>query len=266
MARFFSGMPLRTLLIISLLTYFGVSANALTLALSDTERSHLQQLGTVKFCVDPDWSPFEVIDDTDQHVGIAADLLALVAERTGLPLRLLKTKSWTESLEASRTGRCQLISLLNQTPERDAWLIFTQPILTDDNILITREDHPFVVDLDSLQGQTMVLPKGTSIEERVRREFPQLKIIVTDSEAQALQMVSDRKASMTMRSLIVAAYTIKREGWFNLKIAGHEVRTPLAVIDASTQVLMLRLKADTDKLPLVQRIHRGAATRVAQKR
>jgi signal transduction histidine kinase len=200
----------------------------------------------------------------------------------------------------------------------------------------------------------------------VRREFPQLKIIVTDSEAEALQMVSDRKANMTMRSLIVAAYTIKREGWFNLKIAGqvpgygnqlrmgilkgdtvlrdildkgvasitpaerqqiidrhititattgidyglvkqllavltlvlltslywirklnlakriaeqtaeqqrqfiamlsHEVRTPLAVIDASTQVLMLRLKADTDKLPLVQRIHRGAATRVAQKR
>ena len=93
MARFFSGMPLRTLLIISLLTYFGVSANALTLALSDAERSHLQQLGTVNFCVDPNWSPFEVIDDTDQHVGIAADLLALVAERTGLPLRLLKTKS-----------------------------------------------------------------------------------------------------------------------------------------------------------------------------
>ena len=186
-----------------------------------------------------------------------------MAERTGLPLRLLKTKSWTESLEASRTGRCQLISLLNQTPEREAWLIFTQPILTDDNILITREDHPIVVDLDSLQGQTMVLPKGTSIEERVRREFPQLKIIVTDSEAQALQMVSDRKANMTMRSLIVAAYTIKREGWFNLKIAGHEVRTPLAAIDASTQVLMLRLKADTDKLPLVQRIHRGATTRVA---
>ncbi len=347
------------LLIIWLLSCFSVNAHAFTLALSDAERSHLQQLGSVNFCVDPDWSPFEVIDDAGQHVGIAADLLALVAERTGLQLRLVQTKNWTESLEASRAGRCQLISLLNQTPARDAWLIFTQPILTDDNILITREEHPFVVDLDSLQGQTMVLPKGTSIEERVRADFPQLKIIVTDSEAEALQMVSDRKANMTMRSLIVAAYTIRREGWFNLKIAGqvpgygnqlrigvgkgdtmlrdilnkgvasitpterqqiidrhisinittgidyglvkqlvavlalvllsslywirklnlakrmaeqtaeqqrqfiamlsHEVRTPLAVIDASTQVLMLRLKADPDKLPLVNRIHRGAA-------
>jgi hypothetical protein len=34
-------------------------------------------------------------------------------------------------------------------------------------------------------------------------------------------LVSARKVDMTMRSLIVAAYTIKHEGWFNLKIAGQ---------------------------------------------
>jgi signal transduction histidine kinase len=34
-------------------------------------------------------------------------------------------------------------------------------------------------------------------------------------------MVSERRADLTMRSLIVAAYTIKRQGWFNLKIAGQ---------------------------------------------
>jgi polar amino acid transport system substrate-binding protein len=205
----------------------------------------------------------------------------------------------------------------------------------------------------------MALPKGTSIEERVRRDFPNLKITMTDTEAQALQMVSDRKADMTMRSLIVSAHTIKREGWFNLKIAGqvpgyrnelrigvlkadtvlrgilnkgvasispaerqqivdrhititattgidyalvnqllvvivlilltslfwlrkinlakrlaeetadqqrqfiamlsHQVRTPLSVIDASLQVLMLRMTEDTDKLPQLKRIQRGAA-------
>jgi PAS domain S-box-containing protein len=193
----------------------------MALPLTAQEQAYLQKISPINFCVDPDWSPFEVIDDKGQHLGIGADLLALVAQRTGLSLRLFKTKDWPESLVASKTGRCQVMSLLNQTPARDAWLIFTQPILTDDNILITREEHPFVVDLSSLPDQIMVLPKGTSIEERVRHDFPNLKIIVTDTETQALQMVSDRKADMTMRSLIVAAYTIKREGWFNLKIAGQ---------------------------------------------
>jgi len=198
-----------------------VSVSALAVELTPAEQLHLQQLGTVNVCVDPDWAPFEVIDDAGNHVGIAADLLALVAGRTGVPMRLLKTRDWPESLDASRAGRCQVMSLLNQTPARDDWLIFTQPILTDDNVLITREEHPFVLDLASQHDQTMVLPKGTSIEERVRRDFPRLRLVVTDTEAQALQMVSDRTADMTMRSLIVAAYTIRREGWFNLKIAGQ---------------------------------------------
>lgn len=178
-------------------------------------------LGPVVYCVDPDWQPFEHIDTTGRHSGIAADLLALVAQRTGISLQLLRTKDWPASLQASKDGRCQLLSLLNETPTRSEWLIFTQPILTDENILITREEHPFVADLAGLQNPSMVLPKGTSMEERIRRDFPNIHIITTDTEAQALAMVSERKADLTMRSLIVAAYTIKREGWFNLKIAGQ---------------------------------------------
>ena len=224
-ARYLAPIARRVLLMLMQLSLsaFVVSAAEAgeAVEMTPSEQLYLQRLGTVHFCVDPDWAPFEVIDDAGQHAGIAADLLALVAERTGVPLRLLKTRDWPESLQASRAGRCQVMSLLNQTPARDDWLIFTQPILTDDNVLVAREEHSFVVDLASQEDQTMVLPKGSSIEERVRREFPRIKLILTDTEAQALQMVSDRTADMTMRSLIVAAYTIKREGWFNLKIAGQ---------------------------------------------
>lgn len=39
----------------------------------------------------------------------------------------------------------------------------------------------------------------------------------------------------------------------------HEVRTPLAVIDASTQVMMLHLKAHADALPLLNRIRHGVS-------
>lgn len=177
--------------------------------------------GVVTYCVDPDWPPFEQIDSQGQHVGIAADLLSLVAQRSGLHLQLLVTKDWDESLQASRDGRCSALSFLNQTPKRDAWLVFTDPVLLDENVLITREEHPFVSDLASLSSATMALPRGTSTEERMRRDYPNVSLILVDTEAQALDMVSSRKADMTMRSLIVAADTIKRQGWFNLKIAGQ---------------------------------------------
>lgn len=79
-----------------------------------------------------------------------------------------------------------MLSFLNQSPERDAWLIFTRPLFTDVNVLISREEHPFVVDLSAFAGSSLALPVGTSIEERVRRDYPALRIIHTDSEAQAL--------------------------------------------------------------------------------
>ena len=177
--------------------------------------------GEVTFCVDPDWPPFEQIDAQGQHVGIAADLLKLVAQRSGIKLRLVATRDWDESIAVSQAGRCQLMSFLNQSPKRDAWLIFTDPVLVDENVVITREEHPFVSNLAALSNETLVLPKGTSVEERLRRDFPSLKIVHVDSEAQAFKMVSERQADLTLRSLIVAADTIKRQGWFNLKIAGQ---------------------------------------------
>lgn len=191
------------------------------LPLTEAQRDYLRSNPEVSLCVDPDWQPFEIIDARGEHQGIAADLLRLVAERAGLRLRILPTADWEASLAASRAGRCQLLSFLNQTAERDAWLLFTEPLFNDVNVLISREEYPPVRDLAALVGARVALPSGTSIEERLRRQYPGLQIVHTQNEAQALSLVNQREAELTMRSLTVAAYTIKQEGWFNLKIAGQ---------------------------------------------
>lgn len=213
-------MPAKVFRLIGLLACLMWILPAATQQKLDGPATASQAHGVISYCVDPDWPPFEQIDSQGQHVGIAAELLSLVTQRSGVSLQLLVTKDWDESLQASRDGRCSVMSFLNQTSKRDAWLVFTDPVLVDENVLITREEHPFISDIASLSA-TMVLPKGTSIEERVRRDYPNIKLILVDTEAQAFDMVSSRKADMTMRSLIVAADTIKRQGWFNLKIAGQ---------------------------------------------
>ncbi|MCA1945231.1 MAG: transporter substrate-binding domain-containing protein [Desulfovibrio sp.] len=151
--------------------------------LSQAERDYLDRLGPVTLCVDPDWEPFERINEQGQHEGIAADLLLLVSRRLGVPLQ---------------------------------WLLFT-----DSNVFITREEHPFIADPAALAYETIVFPEGTSMEERIRREYPNLRVVTVASEQEAFALVSEKKVDMTIRSLIVAAYTIKKDGWFNLKIAGQ---------------------------------------------
>ena len=89
------------------------------ISFSRAEQDYLRRVRSVTMCVDPDWVPFERINDQGRHEGIAADLIRLVAQRVGLAIELLPVKNWEESLAASKAGRCQIMSFLNQTPARD---------------------------------------------------------------------------------------------------------------------------------------------------
>jgi len=207
-------------LLLSILTLF-TTCICYAVELSPGERKYIASAGTVRVCIDPDWYPFEKLDEKGEYVGIGADLFKLVAERTGLKYEIYRTSDWDVSLLASKEGKCDIVSFLNKTPQREEWLDFTEPHFTDVNVFITRNDHKFISDPSQLYNETIAFPKGTSMEERVRMNYPNLRVVVTDTEKEAFEMVEDREADMTMRSLIVAGYTIREAGYFNLKIAGQ---------------------------------------------
>jgi len=233
-----------------------IAAFGSNVVLTDLDKYYVEQYGNISLCVDPDWVPFESINEAGQHVGIAADLIKLISERTGIKFNLIPTKSWDSSIELSKEGKCQALSFLNETPKRKEWLSFSNPIFTDVNVFITREEHPFISDPGGLAGETLVLPRGTSMEELITAAYPNIKIVIVETEEEALKMVSERKASMALRSLIVAAYTIKKEGWFNLKIAGQ----------LPEYTNRLRIGVTKDKEKLLEIINKGIKSISAQER
>lgn len=189
--------------------------------LTEAERARLAELGPVLAGVDPDWYPYEQLNGQGEYVGIAADLIRLIGERTGVTFEILPTKSWGETLELSKAGKFHVLPFLNRTPAREEWLVFTDPYFVDPNVFVTRAEHGDIADPKKLRGETVVLPEGTSIEERLRQDYPNLRVLVAPSEEEALRMVEEGAADMTLRSRAMAAYTIRKQGWFNLKIAGE---------------------------------------------
>ena len=185
----------------------------------------------VRLCVDPDWEPYERLLPTGEYVGIAADLLAIVFERAGVKYTVVPTRDWDHTLESARKGNCDAIGFLNQTADRDKWMIFTDPYFTDPNVIITRTEHDYIANLAGLAGVSMALISGTSVIERVRRDFPDIRIIEVETEQDAFAAVESGRVDMTIRSLTVAAYTIRNEGWFNLKVSGEvpEYRNELRI-------------------------------------
>lgn len=189
--------------------------------LTPEERAYIESLGPITVAPDPDWVPYEHVDEHGHFTGIAADLLDLVQQRLGIEFTYVFPGDWGVILEESRAGNVLILPFLNQTPEREEWLVFTEPLLVDPSMFVTREEHPFIVDATGLTNESIVFPVGTSLEERVRRDFPNLRVVHVERENEVFQAIANRAADMTLRPLTVAAYTIRKEGLFNLKIAGQ---------------------------------------------
>jgi ABC-type amino acid transport substrate-binding protein len=188
--------------------------------LNENEISYLKEKKTITMCVDPDWEPFEKINKDGFHEGISADIIKLISDKLQIKIELIATKTWDESIEFSKNKKCDILSFLNETPKRKEWLIFTEPIFKDPNVLVGRSEKSYIEDISKVNF-SIALPRETAMSERFIKDFPNLTIIPTNTEDEAFKLVEEHKADLTLRSMIITAYTIKKNGLFNLKIIGE---------------------------------------------
>lgn len=188
--------------------------------LNEKELTYLSNKKIITMCVDPDWEPFEKINKDGLHEGIAADIIKLISIKLNIQIRLIHTKDWDESIAFSKERKCDIMSFLNETQKRKEWLTFTEPIFKDPNVLVGRSEKPYIEDISKV-NLSIALPKETAMAERFSKDFPNLTIIPTTTEDEAFKLVEEQKADLTLRSMIITAYTIKKNGIFNLKIIGE---------------------------------------------
>ncbi|MGD9623746.1 MAG: transporter substrate-binding domain-containing protein [Arcobacter sp.] len=188
------------------------------------EEKYLKNKKVITMCVDPDWEPFERLDNNNKHIGIAADLIRLISSKLGVEIEVIPTKNWDESIIFSKEKKCDILSFLNETPKRKEWLNFTKPIFEDPNVIVTRNEFETPKDLSFLENRTIAIPSNTAMYELFEKDFPNLKIVPVETEAEAFSLVENKKVDMTVRSLIIAAYTIKKENLFNLKIVAQPLK------------------------------------------
>ena len=84
---------------------------------TDKQKLYLQEKKEITMCVDPDWMPFESIHD-GKHIGIAADVFATFEKHLPVPVRLVETQSWQESIAKAEKRECDIFSLACSTVKK----------------------------------------------------------------------------------------------------------------------------------------------------
>lgn len=148
---------------------------------SSRQQDYLNQHGVLKVCVDPDWLPIEAIKE-GRHIGIASELVSLFAQRISSPIVLLETNSWSESMAALKSLRCDFIPVIKNTPTRQEYLSFTNSYINFPLALVaSKKSEPHYLKdvlhepLGTLKGGSYYEVLGTLYPDADLREFSSLK-------------------------------------------------------------------------------------------
>ncbi len=183
------------------------------------EKEFLTEKKKITMCVDPDWMPLEKIDN-GRHVGMSADYMAILEEKVGIPIELVQTENWTESIAVAKARKCDIFSLAMATPERLMYMDFTEPYLSIPLVLATRNDQRFIADISSVQDKRLGVVTGYAFGEILRNKYPEMQIVDVPSVSEGLKMVEQAKIYGFIGTLATVSDSIQKGFSDELKIVG----------------------------------------------
>ncbi len=187
--------------------------------LNPDEVLYLQNKKVVSFCSDPDWLPVEKIEGK-KHIGISADLLMEISKKLNLRLKLVPTTSWEESLNFVQTKKCDFLSSVIQTTQREKILNFSSSYLKMPLVITTRSDTFFVHSLKNLKDKKIGVIKNSAYADILRRDNPDVEIAFVSNSYEGLKAVDSGNIYAYVDTLEATSEQLRTSSFSDLKISG----------------------------------------------
>ena len=187
------------------------------LILSSEEKKYLETKKNITICVDPNLLPFEAIEK-GKYIGIGADIIDILKKRFNLPLSLIETENFQQSVSYTKQNKCDMIPMIMDN-KKDKKIKFSQSYLETPIALITQKNVPFISDIQLLRDKKIVTVKGYSISRIIRENYPNLDLIEVDTIDEAFTLVRKNKAFAMAEKVISINNIFHKERIDDLKIS-----------------------------------------------
>ncbi|MGB0468204.1 MAG: EAL domain-containing protein [Pontibacterium sp.] len=187
--------------------------------LTPQEQSYLVNKQQITACIDPNWMPYEGFIN-GKHIGISADYLEHFSKQLNIPIQVVKTTSWKESLQYARARRCDILPLASDRAERREFMNFTPAYLETSLALATRNDAWFYSDFSEIQGHSIGIIRGYSPAKVIKKNYPDINLVEFDSIDEGLNQVRQGKLLGFLDAVPALSYRIQRSFHGELKISG----------------------------------------------
>jgi two-component system sensor histidine kinase EvgS len=177
--------------------------------------TEIRQHPVIRYGAETDWSPFDFVTPDGKHTGLSYDFLQAISKYSGLTFQP-KISSWTQLLKDIQSGEIDLLPTIYRTDERDSYLLFTHPYQQTLAYFFIHKSVPIKTEYD-LKGHTIAIPKGYAQITDVKKQFPKLKILETNSLMASVQAVIERKADILLETYAVMDYLLKQNSLTSIR-------------------------------------------------
>ena len=193
--------------------------------LSQKELQYLEENKVIKMCNNPNWEPIEFEDKNNNQKGITFDTMKLLEKKLDGKIKFehVHTTSWSQSQQFLKEKKCDILSAAIKTKKREEYANFTDPYLDYKLAIITKNDKPFIDNIEEIinENRSISRKKSSGLISKLKKRYPNVKIIETKDYLESLQKVSSGEVYCTIATLPVASYYINKFALHNLHIAGY---------------------------------------------
>lgn len=188
--------------------------------LTAEEEKYLKNKKELRVCSDPNWMPLEAIKD-GKLTGISADYLSMLKSKIHIPVVLVSTSSWDESIAYIKNRKCDILSLAMETPERKKYMNFTVPYLSVPMVIATTNDKFFIAGFKDILAEKIGIVKGFAFVELLKLEYPNIHLIEVANIKEGLNQVASGKLFGFIDTVATIGYEMQKDFMGTLKIAGR---------------------------------------------
>lgn len=228
------------LLILFIIESISISANVVKL--SKAEIQYVKQKKVLRLCADPNWEPLEKVTAAGKYTGFSADYMQILLKKIDMKLKVIPTKTWSETIKLFKAKKCDIIPLIAKTPERVKYMSFTTAYFTMQNSLISKNSARFVRSITTILDKKIGTIKGYASEELLKKRYPDANLVSVPSTKEGLLMLSSGKIDYLCDFISSSSYYINSLGLNNLRIVGlTEMKFPFSMATQKNERILLNI-------------------------
>ena len=189
--------------------------------LTAEERQWLIEHPVIRLSPNPAFAPIEEVNARDEYVGMAADYMTLIENKTNFKFAIVGYPTWKQVEEETRLSNVDVLAAVTQSAQREEYLNFTTPHIKLPGMIIVNDRTKGSVTIGDLKNMKVASPAGYLWFDLIGYDYPEIKLLEADNLRAGLRDLSSGLLDAVLADPATATLAIKEEELSNLRFGGE---------------------------------------------